>query len=33
MNLSLPYYESYYPFEYNVVRFLYHKRGELLLMK
>ena len=27
------YYESGYPFEYEMVRFLYHKRGELLLMK
>lgn len=27
------YYESGYPFEYYVVRFLYHKRSELLLMK
>jgi phospholipid-binding lipoprotein MlaA len=27
------YYESGYPFEYYMVRFLYHKKGELLLMK
>ena len=27
------YYESGYPFEYDMLRFLYHKRGELLLMK
>jgi phospholipid-binding lipoprotein MlaA len=27
------YYESGYPFEYELVRFLYYKKGELLLMK
>lgn len=27
------YYESGYPFEYDLLRFLYHKRGELLLAK
>jgi len=27
------YYESGYPFEYHMVRFLYHKRRELLLME
>ena len=27
------YYESGYPFEYNMLRFLYYKKGELLLMK
>jgi phospholipid-binding lipoprotein MlaA len=27
------YYESGYPFEYYMIRFLYHKKVELLLMK
>lgn len=27
------YYESGYPFEYDMLRFLYHKKSELLLMK
>ncbi|MGC9975893.1 MAG: VacJ family lipoprotein [Syntrophales bacterium] len=30
---SFRYYESGYPFEYYMVRFLYHKQIELLLMK
>ncbi|OPY84757.1 MAG: putative phospholipid-binding lipoprotein MlaA precursor [Smithella sp. PtaU1.Bin162] len=31
--VTFRYYESGYPFEYDLLRFLYHKRGELLLMK
>jgi len=31
--MTFRYYESGYPFEYDLLRFLYHKRSELLLIK